>query len=214
MTQTTLTYDTFVQALTGLAEQGLPHGILPWTAFPEDAIPPRAITRPMWDGYTWNPPQFAAAADAGLYGAPDPEAAAKPAWAALVAEARRLDHAEARRLKQAELAEELARHTTFRHAGRLWQGDPESAADITTAALRAGQAGNWPKDHVWIDAANARIPMTAADITALAAALAAWRTARRLRARALKDAILATRTAEQINAIDVTVGWPDESDAE
>ncbi|WP_419740348.1 DUF4376 domain-containing protein [Ruegeria sp.] len=207
----TLSYDAFAQALLALTETGLalPHDILPWTAFPEEAEPPETITKTMWDRYTWNPPQFAAATQPDPYGREDAKAGDKPAWDSLTRHAVHQACEEARQHKHAQLAAELARRTTFTHNARTWQGDTKSAAAITAAALRAAAEPNWPKDFVWIDAANTRVPMRAEDITALAKALSAWQSARRIHARTLKDAITAATTAEAILAINVAQGWPE-----
>ncbi len=208
-----LPYDAFTQALTSLTEasvKALPHGILPWTAFPEEGEPPDTITKDMWNAYTWNPPQFAAEALPETYGAEDTDASDKPAWDTIAGQATRQACSDARDIKLKDLAANLATRTTFPHAGHTWQGDTDSAADITTAALRATQADTWPENFVWINAANTHVPMQAADMITLAQALAAWRNARRIHARTLKDAITEATTAQAIAAIDVTTGWPDQ----
>ncbi|WP_170563007.1 DUF4376 domain-containing protein [Ruegeria atlantica] len=211
----TLHYDAFTQALLALianSGQGLPHGILPWTAFPEGMNTPQTVTEDMWSTYSWNPPEFAAAAQPELYGETDGAAPDKPSWEDILAEASRTACAQARKAKQDQLASELANRITFTYDNRSWQGDGESAADIAIAALRATQTTSWPEGVVWIDVDNNRIPMTAAGIIGLATALSEWRDARRMRARTLKDAIHSATTPEQINAIDVTTGWPDIDD--
>lgn len=210
MTQT-LAYDAFTRALiaiTDAAKGTLPHGIVPWTAFPADQEPPDTITRETWHAYCWNPPQFAAETFPDLYGATDSGAMDKPAWNTIVAQASLQACKQARQDKQAELAAELAAQTTFQHAGRIWQGDAQSTADIAAAATRAASSKDWPDDYTWYDAANAPVPMSAADMSGLAAALSKWRTARRIHARTLKDAIKAAGTPEEISAIDVATGWP------
>ena len=211
----TLTYNAFVKALLALAadaDRPLAHGILPWTAFPPHQEPPLAISEAMWNGYAWNPPAFAAVAEPDLYGTHDATAMAKPTWAAISDVASRLDCETARKAKQEELAMQLAGRTSFAHNGRIWQGDTASAADIAAAAIRASSTRHWPGDYVWYDATNAPIPMSAADMIALASALSQWRTARRIRARALKDAVIKAGTPDQIAAIDVTAGWPQNND--
>jgi len=213
MTQA-LTWPAFTQALLALCDAGLilPHGILPWTAFPEDTEPPKTITGKMWDAYNWNPPQFAAAALPDIHGRRDAEAPHKPAWQTIVDEATRQARETARNIKLAELAEQVENRKTFTHANRIWQGDTDSAAAITAATLRTREPEDWPSDYVWIDAANNQVPMTPGDMTSLAQALSTWQTARRIHARNLKDAITAATTADEITAIDVTKGWPDETD--
>lgn len=94
--------------------------------------------------------------------------------------------------------------------------DEGSRADLTamaaTATAAASGAVPWPESYArgWITIENVRIPLaTPADGLALAALVGNYYATIVQHRRDLKDAALAAETAEALNAIDETAGWPE-----
>lgn len=120
-----------------------------------------------------------------------------------------LDAAKADRI--AEVGAELARRNAagFAFDGRLYQIDDASQARITALAVlaRENDGADWPEGFGFIAADNVAVPFAAADFLELAKTAARTVIARRLNARALKDAILAAGDAAALAAIDITSGW-------
>lgn len=123
--------------------------------------------------------------------------------------------AAAKAARLAEVAAELAQRNAagFAHGGKVFQIDDASQARITALAVKAslvigGVAGaSWPQGFRFIAADNTGAPFDAAGFVGFADAASNIVIARRLRARALKDAIVAAADATALAAIDVTAGW-------
>ncbi|MBX3503320.1 MAG: DUF4376 domain-containing protein [Alphaproteobacteria bacterium] len=124
-----------------------------------------------------------------------------------------LDDAKALRL--AEVRAELTRRNAqgFTYGGVVYQLDEASQARITalvtkaTMVLLAVPGATWAEDFVFIAHDNSGVPFTAAGYVAFANAASEVVIARRLRARALKDRVLAASDTDVLAAIDVTRGW-------
>lgn len=66
----------------------------------------------------------------------------------------------------------------------------------------------WPENEYWIDEDNVHVPMTAKEAYAFYSAVGLFISASVKYQRELKDLILRATTQEELDAIDVTVGWP------
>lgn len=96
-----------------------------------------------------------------------------------------------------------------------YQIDPASISNIQAEGTIAGDVVNntpgapvWDPNYFWIAANNSHTPMTAAQCFAFAGNVRAYVRGLILQNRALKDAIAAATTQAQLDAIDVTAGWP------
>ncbi|MBX3502788.1 MAG: DUF4376 domain-containing protein [Alphaproteobacteria bacterium] len=124
-----------------------------------------------------------------------------------------LDVAKAGRI--AEVAAELARREVagFTYDGKAYQLNERSRAFINGRATRAGwvlsgvPGVDWPDDIGIIAADNSRTVLTAEQFRDFALEADRVVTVLQVRARDLKDAILAARDAEALAAIDVAAGW-------
>lgn len=79
---------------------------------------------------------------------------------------------------------------------------------VPVAASALSGAAKWPADFAWRDAANANVPMTAAEFLAFAADVWTYTQGVRARQSALEAAITGAQTVAAVAAIDVTTGWP------
>lgn len=108
----------------------------------------------------------------------------------------------------------------FTFGGTAFQTRPDDRENVAGAAqlaFMAIAAGAQPddlrwhggdSDFVWIAEDNSLVSMDAPTVIDFAKALAAHKSACIFNARALKDAIAAAETVEDVAAIDITVGWP------
>lgn len=170
-----------------------------------------------WDGQSeWAPP-----AEAGVY--PTDEAAIGWNFDAGVFSPPPAPLRTMAEVAAARLDEVTAEFNSRVDAGMPYQGgvvqiDDESRGNIQGVAayadkVVAGVAGfSWPPAMVakgWRLKDNTYLPMPEpADIYAMAGAVALHYMALRYRAAALKDSIHAAATVEELNAIDITQGWP------
>lgn len=101
----------------------------------------------------------------------------------------------------------------FEYNGKTYQLDDASQQRIAALALKAWRAvsgvegATWAEDFAFIAADNTAVPFTAADFGAFADAAANAVIARRLNARALKNAVLAAASAAELDSVDITAGW-------
>lgn len=91
----------------------------------------------------------------------------------------------------------------------------DSQGTISTMGSWAGNVVNgvagtaaWPANFVWRDADNALVPMTAAQCYAFTQDVASYVAAMFGAYCALYARIMGAATAADVNAIDVTAGWP------
>lgn len=99
--------------------------------------------------------------------------------------------------------------------GAAYQIDANSVQNITAMGALAGQAlsntpgaAPWNPNFGWITSANTIAPMTAAQMLGFAQAAAGHVSAIIFNNRTLKDAIAAATSAAQVQAVDLTQGWP------
>ena len=117
--------------------------------------------------------------------------------------------------KLAAIGAELERRMVvgFTYQGVVYQLNDASQMRITALALKAQRAvdgapgATWEEGFAFIAADNTPVPFTAEEFGPFADAAANVVIARRLNARALKDAVLAAANAEDIAAIDIKTGW-------
>lgn len=122
---------------------------------------------------------------------------------------------ETKRARLLQVAAELNRRMAagFVYKAKTYQLDEASQNRITALALKAYLAAavrpgaTWDANFAFIAADNEAVPFAAADFGAFADAASNIVIARRYRARALKDEILAATTPENLAAIDITIGW-------
>ena len=116
-----------------------------------------------------------------------------------------------RKAERKRKVERLRASHNMTHDGRVWQVTPRSQRMISAAAFQASrvtEASPWPTDFTWIDNDNNEVTLTAAQVLALEKAMFDRLYGRRLRARALKDAIDEAVDVGAVDAIDITTGWP------
>lgn len=129
--------------------------------------------------------------------------------------------ARAKTVKAAEIARAYAAaiHRGATHRGKVIQIDPESRGNIGDMAkvadlVMSGKAdGRWPSDlerKGWRTLDNKHLPVTPAGMIALSLDVMQHFVAIRFQASALKDALAAAQTTEDVAAVDVTTGWPGE----
>lgn len=100
------------------------------------------------------------------------------------------------------------------HGGKVYQIDEASQQNIAAmgalaASVLSGVPGAaWLPGFAFVAADNEPVPMTPAQMFALAQAAAARVFALRLAFRLLKDAIMAADDQAALDAIDVSAGWP------
>ncbi|HUN49984.1 MAG TPA: DUF4376 domain-containing protein [Candidatus Sulfotelmatobacter sp.] len=101
------------------------------------------------------------------------------------------------------------------YAGKNYQIDAASQGSISAmGALAAAVLANtpgaaaWPTGFYWIASDNSHVAMAAADMYAFAQNVAAYVSTLVLTNAALKAAISACTTQAELDAIDVTPGWP------
>jgi hypothetical protein len=101
-------------------------------------------------------------------------------------------------------------------AGLLYQNvvfqiDDSSRANIAAMATFAISAinlgGAWPEGFYWIAADNSHIAMAAQEMLAFAQSAGTYVSALVLARRALKDAVAAAATVEEVEAIDLVNSW-------
>ena len=102
------------------------------------------------------------------------------------------------------------------HRGKIIQIDDTSRSNIISMALLAKLVVDatpgvvWPADMAnigWRTRDNSYLPMTAPQMVTMALTAAARFMMLRYRFGALKDAVSASQTAEEIEAIDEASGW-------
>lgn len=112
----------------------------------------------------------------------------------------------------AQYAGKIASGRNF--GGKNFQIDPASIANIASmGALAIGSltvpgAAAWPTGFYWIATDNSHVAMAAADMYAFAQNVADYVSVLVLTNSMLKSAINACTTQTQLDAIDVTAGWP------
>lgn len=97
------------------------------------------------------------------------------------------------------------------HVSYLGEARTDMTAMAATAGLATAGLMSWPADYArgWISVENVRIPIPApADGLALAERVGIYYAAIRQHARDLKDIALAAETFADLDAIDISVGWP------
>lgn len=94
------------------------------------------------------------------------------------------------------------------YQGKVFQIDNASRANIAAMATFALSGGTWPKDFYWIAADNTHLLMTAQDILTFGQAAGTYVSAMVLTNRALKDAIAAAVSVQDVEAIDLAANWP------
>jgi hypothetical protein len=132
-----------------------------------------------------------------------------------------LEERKAALLAQVNTERDTRIRSPFTFNGTPFDYDAESQKRITGAASLAGFAmtlgGKLPGDllwhggdtpFTWIAADNSLVQMDAPTTFALGQAAAAWESAHIFVARALKDAIEAADSGEDLDAIDISDGWP------
>lgn len=119
-----------------------------------------------------------------------------------------------------KLAALAAQYATLMGAGFVFNGhtyqiDSASQQQIAAMGSLAAQVlantpgvAAWPANFVWIDTANANVPMAASDMFAFAQATAAYVSGCVVANRAIKDAIAAAPNVAAVQALDVTANWP------
>ena len=121
-------------------------------------------------------------------------------------------------IKLASVAAELNRRNAlgFAYNGKTFQIYDASQARITALAVKAvrvvgGETGaTWDDGFVFIAADNSSVPMTAAEFGPFADAASNAVIALRMKARGIKDQIVAAYVAQDyaaFDAVDVTAGW-------
>jgi hypothetical protein len=112
----------------------------------------------------------------------------------------------------AELAKRMAAGFVYRL--NAYQLDDDSQARITALAFKAQRmvdarpGTTWDANFVFLAADNTAVSFTAANFLPFADAASNVVIARRIKARQLKDTILAAADAAALAAIDITAGWP------
>jgi hypothetical protein len=108
----------------------------------------------------------------------------------------------------------------FMHGGHIYQLGPDKFGrwamdNITAKGAEAGiilantpGAEPWPADFVFVDAANASVPLDAEAMLAMAQAASAYVTALRLNYRALKTANAVAADVAAVAAVNENTGWP------
>lgn len=97
--------------------------------------------------------------------------------------------------------------------GKIIQIDDAGRANIAAAAIRAIGVAlvipgmSWPEDFYWRTADNSPLELTAVEMLAMGQAGADRFSTLIYRRGALKDAVEAATTIEEIEAIDVAAGW-------
>jgi hypothetical protein len=123
----------------------------------------------------------------------------------------RLPLGDAKADRIAEVGVELMRRNAggFSYQGYVYQIDDASQARITSLVVLAQANGgaDWPVGFRFITTNNIGVPFSAEGFLVFAAASAKVTIARRLCARALKNAIDAATDAATLAAIDITSGW-------
>ena len=81
---------------------------------------------------------------------------------------------------------------------------------VAAATLSIGNPANypWPATFGWINSNNIPVPMAAADMQAFGFAVGHYLSGCILRARGLKNALLAATTPSAVASIDIINGWP------
>lgn len=100
--------------------------------------------------------------------------------------------------------------TQFLYMGKLWNCDPESVRRIGIAvqAAQAAAAASQPFSIDWTLADNSTLTLTATDMMGAPVAMAVQGNALHVYARDLKDEIDACTSLAQLEAVDMTEGWP------
>ena len=92
--------------------------------------------------------------------------------------------------------------------GHRWDTDPAAQLSINSMASAANAGIPLPADFYWTTYDNADVPFAKDNLLALSAAVAAFNFAVHDRSRVLKSQIAAATTIGEVEAIDVTAGWP------
>lgn len=98
----------------------------------------------------------------------------------------------------------------FEHSGHQWDGSTASKNRMAETLALGDALGSLPAGFFWTSAADVDVPMTLAELQALADAMAAARGLRgfeiHARQRAMKAEVLALGTIEAVQTY--AVGWP------
>lgn len=101
----------------------------------------------------------------------------------------------------------------FEHGGHQWDGSTASKNRMAETMALGDALGGLPAGFFWTSAADVDVPMTLAELQALAAAMSAARGLRgfeiHARQRAMKSEVMALDTIEAVKAY--AVGWLQES---
>ena len=118
-----------------------------------------------------------------------------------------LDHARA-----AALAAVRAAFDTRIAAGMPWDGKvlqiDDASCQLLTSADAMAAAGGLPDGFAWRMADNSFLPLDAEGLRAMALATGAYVYALRATVWRLTDAIRAAETVGEVEAVDITAGWP------
>jgi hypothetical protein len=115
----------------------------------------------------------------------------------------------------AYLATLIANGFTFR--GKLFQIDDTSRLNISTwgalalGAITSPSSGAWSADFYWVATDNSHVSMDAATMYAFSRAVGEYVSGCRTNLRAIKDAILAAKSADAVKVISVMAGYPQAS---
>lgn len=101
----------------------------------------------------------------------------------------------------------------FEHGGHQWDGSTASKNRMAETLALGDALGSLPAGFFWTSAADVDVPMTLAELQALAAAMSAARGLRGFeihsRQRQMKSDVVALDNIEAVKAY--AVGWPQES---
>lgn len=111
-------------------------------------------------------------------------------------------------LKEAKVSDinfwrQVALDGGFTFMGHMIDSDPTTRANIIGEALAAQMGEAWPQGYVWRAQDNALIPMTGTDVQNMARALRVFTLTLYQRSWALKAAVDAAQTVDELNLVPV-----------
>jgi hypothetical protein len=100
--------------------------------------------------------------------------------------------------------------STFTYLGKQIDADPVSVQRITVATSTAQMAlaANIPYSLEWACADNSLLALDAMGVLGMMQALGSYGLAVHMHGRGLKASVNAATTVAQVNAVNITTGWP------
>lgn len=113
----------------------------------------------------------------------------------------RLENAKKSKIESIDYERDKAINAGVEYKGHIFQSEENDRNLLTSAAVLYQAAGGVPENFVWISKDNEQVPFTLADIIALGAKMAQNESLSILKARTLKDKVLAATTLKEVEAI-------------